>query len=119
MNSCTRWKLLVLAAAVCVCSFAQDAKKESKPPSEAEMMAAMMELAKPGENHKMLAKSIGNWTYEMKWWTDSKSPPIESSGTTVTKEVMGGRYFTSEHSGTTPVPGPDGKIVQADFKGLA
>jgi len=29
---------------------------------EAQMMAAMMELAKPGENHKILQEGTGSWT---------------------------------------------------------
>jgi hypothetical protein len=98
-------------------------KKEEKPaagqPSEAEMMAAMLELAKPGENHKLLAKTAGTWSYAVKMWMDPKGPPNESSGTAVVKEALGGRYFLGEHSGKFQMPGPDGKMMDVDFKGMS
>ena len=105
-------------------SFAEDKpapKKEDKPPGEAEMMAMMMELAKPGDNHKLLATGVGTWTYTTKMWMnpDPSAPPAESSGNSVTKEAMGGRYFITEHSGTMPMPGPDGKIKEMEFKGIS
>ena len=61
---------LMLAALVAVPSFAQDKKKDDKPagkPGEADMMAKMMELAKPGEHHKFMENnSVGSWTYTLK-----------------------------------------------------
>ena len=115
---------LMLAALTAAPAFAQD-KKEAKPaagqPSEAEMMATMMELAKPSEHHTMMQNNmVGNWTYTMKTWMgDPSAPPTESSGTSVTKAVMGGRYFTTEVAGKFPMPGPDGKIQNMEFKGMA
>lgn len=92
---------------------------ESPRPNEAEMMAMMTELAKPSENHKLLAAGVGSWTYTVKMWMDPSAPPSESSGTSVTKEIMGGRYFISEHTGKMQMPGPDGKLMDVDFKGMA
>src|SRR6187401_3171827 len=34
----------------------------------AEEMQKMMELGKPGENHKQLAQLAGDWTYTVKMW---------------------------------------------------
>ncbi len=102
-----------------------DSSKKDKPaagqPSESEMMAKMMELARPGENHKLLAQSAGTWTYINKMWMspDPKAPPTEVPGTMVTRPIMGGRFFTSEHSGKVSMPGPDGKMTEMDFKGMA
>jgi len=113
---------VLISAVIGLSSFAQDkdaAKKEAKQPSEAEMMAMMAELAKPGENHKLLASGIGSWTYTLKWWTDPTATPTESSGTSAVKEIMGGRYFISEHSGKMQMPGPDGKMMDMDFKGMS
>jgi len=118
--------VILLCATMCLSSPAQDketTKKDasSAKPSDADMMAMMMELSKPGENHKLLARGVGNWTYSIKMWMDPdpNSKPSESSGTTVTKEVMGGRYFTSEHTGKMQMPGPDGKVMDVEFKGMA
>jgi hypothetical protein len=129
MNCSKNQKLFVpflLAGALALPSFAQDAgtpKPEGKPggqPDEAQMMAAMMELAKPGENHKLLEGLAGSWTYTGKFWMnpDPKAPPMEYPGKTVRKPIMGGRYFQADHSGKMQMPGPDGKMMDAEFKGM-
>ncbi|MEY2488208.1 MAG: hypothetical protein QOC70_150 [Verrucomicrobiota bacterium] len=83
------------------------------------MMAQMMELGKPGENHKLLAAMAGNWTYALKMWMDPKGKPQESKGTTTRKAVMDGRYFMAEHTGKFQMPGADGKMKDMNFKGMA
>jgi hypothetical protein len=123
---------VLLAAAVGVAARAQNeqpnapaSKSSDKPaagqPSETEMMAMMMELAKPGDNHKLLASGVGTWSYAVKMWMspDPKTPPSESSGMLVTKEALGGRYFIGEHTGKFQMPGPDGKPMEMDFKGIS
>jgi hypothetical protein len=117
---------LLLAGSLAFPSFAQDAatpKPDAKPsgqPDEAQMMAAMMELAKIGENHKLLQGLAGSWTYSGKFWMnpDPTAPPMESPGKTVVKPIMGGRYLQVEHVGKMQMPGPDGKMTDADFKGM-
>lgn len=119
---------LVLLGALVLPVAAQDAagqKKESggkgddKKPGEADMMAMMMEMAQPGENHKRMQSMVGTWAYTTKWWMSPDSPPNESSGTTVTRAVMGGRYLVSDHTGKMQMPGPDGKAMDMEFKGMA
>jgi hypothetical protein len=102
----------------------KDEKKgaQSGQPNESEMMAMMMEMAKPGDNHKLLSDTVGEWTYKVKAWMspDPNAAPQESSGTSVTREVMGGRYFVTDHSGKFQIPGgPDGKMIDMEFKGMA
>ena len=117
---------LLLAGCLAFPSFAQDAsapKPEAKPggqPDEAQMMATMMELAKPGENHKLLEGLAGTWTYTGKFWMtpDPNAPPMESPGKTVRKPIMGGRYVQADHVGKMQMPGPDGKLMDSDFKGM-
>lgn len=96
------------------------ADKTDSRPSEAEM-ARMMELAKPGEMHKVLAGFVGEWSYTVKMWMDPNpsAPPTESSGTAVIKAIMDGRFVTGEHSGKMQMPGPDGKTMDMDFKGMS
>jgi hypothetical protein len=115
---------LCLSALMTLPSFAQDQKKKddksaSGQPTEAEMMNMMMEMAKPGENHKLLSRGVGEWTYKVKWWMNPDAEPKESSGTSTTKAVMGGRYFVSDHTGKMQMPGPDGKMIDMEFKGMA
>ncbi len=113
---------LLLAGAFVLTAFAEDAsapKPEDKP-DDAKMMAQMMELAKPGENHKVLEGLVGTWKYTTKLWMspDPKAPPMEYSGETVVKPIMGGRYFQSDVSGKIQMPGADGKMMDMDFKGM-
>jgi hypothetical protein len=43
---------------------------------------------------------------------------MESTGTRSTKSVMDGRYIISEHTGKMSMPGPDGKMMDSEFKGI-
>jgi hypothetical protein len=116
----------LLAGSLAIPSFAQDAgapKSENKPagqPDEAQMMAAMMELAKPGENHKLLQGLTGSWTYQGKFWMnpDPSTAPMEYPGTTVRKAILGGRYVQADHAGKMQMPAPDGKLTDMEFKGF-
>jgi len=125
-----------LAALMIVPALAQDKEKDkhkdhqkdekkgaqSGQPNESDMMAMMKEMAKPGDNHKLLSDTVGQWTYKVKAWmsSDANAAPQESSGTSVTREVMGGRYYVTDHTGKFPMPGgADGKMIDMDFKGMA
>jgi hypothetical protein len=94
-------------------------KKDASKPSESEMMAMMMELSKPSENHKLLANVVGTWSYTVKWWMSPEAPPSESTGTSVARAAMGGRYFITDHTGKMQMPGADGKMMNMEFKGMA
>jgi hypothetical protein len=85
------------------------------------MMAQMVELGKPGDNHKVLADMVGSWNYTVKMWMDPTpgAKPEESKGTAVRKSIMGGRYFVTDVSGQMEMPGPDGKKKEMDFKGMS
>ena len=99
-------------------TFAQDAAQKPAGGDEAQMMATMMEMAKPNDNHKILAAGVGSWSYKVKWWMNPSAPPMESTGTMKTRSVMDGRYFISEHDGQMSMPGPDGKMMEMSFKGM-
>src|SRR5262245_4899083 len=88
----------LLCAEMSLPALAEDKAKDDKDSGQADMMAMMMELMKPGENHKLLAQSVGSWTYTAKTWMnpDPKAPPAESTGSAVFREVMGGRYVIGE-----------------------
>lgn len=84
-----------------------------------EMMKVMMEMGKVGENHKLLAEMAGSWTYTAKMYMDPAGQPQESKGTATRKAIMEGRYFMAEHTGKFKMPGPDGKMQEMNFKGMA
>ena len=82
------------------------------------MMAMMTEMAKPGENHKILQEGAGSWTYTVKMWMSPDAPAMESSGTSVGRSVFDGRYLITEHTGKMQMPGADGKMTDMEFKGI-
>jgi hypothetical protein len=112
--------VFALSGAFCLPAIAAEDKKASdKQPSDADMMAMMVELAKPGENHKMLEEGVGSWTYAVKMWMSPDAPAMESTGTSVGRSVFGGRYVITEHTGKMQMPGADGKMADMEFKGMA
>jgi len=53
----------------------------------------------PGEPHKMLARSDGNWKGEMTMWMAPDGPPMKSMTSGTNKMIMGGRYQVSTFKG--------------------
>lgn len=64
-----------------------------------EEMKAWQESMTPGKYHKWLASFDGEWTGEMKMWTDPSQPPMASKLSTTNEMVMNGLYQRSTHSG--------------------
>ncbi len=62
----------------------------------AAMMAAFEKAATPGENHKFLQAFVGTWSVTMKAFMEPGKPPVESTGTSEVKLILGGRYM-KEH----------------------
>jgi hypothetical protein len=59
-------------------------------------MEAMMKAAQPGEQHKTLARMVGDWTFTQKAWMAPGQKPAESKGTMHAESRMDGRYV--EHA---------------------
>src|SRR5580658_10192970 len=107
---------ILLALALSTTCFAQDSatpKPDAKADwmSDPQVMATMMAMAQPGENHKILEATTGSWTYKGKWWMNPAAPAFEFAGTSTTKSLMDGRYFASEQTSKMSMPGPDGKMT--------
>jgi hypothetical protein len=89
-------------------------------PSEADATRKMMELAKPGEPHKLLAQMAGTWDYKMKMSVAPGQPMLDlGAGTAVRTSLMDGRYFSMDVNGKMSMPGPDGKLAESEFKGMS
>lgn len=61
----------------------------------AEQIAQVMELAKPGPEHEMLAKLEGEWDQRILGWPAPGADPFEVSGRAVNRMVLGGRFLES------------------------
>ena len=60
------------------------------------MMAAMMKLMAPHEQHKNLEKFAGKWDATIKMWMDPTQPATESKGVSVNTMILGGRYLEQQ-----------------------
>ncbi|SRR5690606_33309227 len=68
--------------------------------SMAEAEKLWMEYMTPGEAHAQLAKYVGEWDTESKFWMQPGGEPVVSQGKTVYEMILGGRYLQSKHSST-------------------
>lgn len=65
----------------------------------AAMMKAWQNYMTPGEPHKMLAKSNGNWNGDVTMWMAPGTVPVKSKATCENKMIMNGLYQQSMHKG--------------------
>ncbi len=114
-------KLLRLSLALVAALAPLSAKSQTatNQPPDSQMMATMMEMAQPNENHKQFQSLVGEWTYDVKWWMSPQSPPMESQGTSSAKMAMGGRYLISKDTSKISMPGQDGKMTEMEYQGMS
>jgi hypothetical protein len=95
----SRLKLPALALVLC-CTAACKSTPKPPPPSPEEAMKQMMKLATPGPEHAALMRQAGTWEehYKMRWAPDA--PWQETTGTSVSHAILGGRYLMEEVSFT-------------------
>jgi len=77
---------------------ANQRKQKDKMDMQA-MMEVYTKLATPGAPHKVLARMAGTWNAKMKSWMEPDKPPMESTGTSETKMILGGRYLQMDYTG--------------------
>jgi hypothetical protein len=76
----------------------KEKKKENKMDMQA-MMEVYTKLATPGVPHKVLASMEGSWSTKVKSWMEPDKPPMESTGTSEQKMLLGGRFLQQEFTG--------------------
>lgn len=62
-------------------------------------MKAMMAYSTPGEIHKMMAKSAGDWTADISMWMQPGASPMKSTGEMKNEMILGGRYLKGTNTG--------------------
>lgn len=109
------WSMLALFAVVAApfvmsALAAEDEKKPASPPTAAgeqqpspadlaAMMAKARKFTEPGPHHKELARMVGQWNMEVRFFMGGKASPPEK-GTSETKWLMDGRWLITETQGT-------------------
>jgi len=95
---------LVVLACLAVLAAAPAALAQDRPPAMSKeqmaMMEAMEKAATPGENHKLLASMVGDWTFVNRMWMDPAAPPTESNGTASYTTIMDGRFLVGHYQGS-------------------
>src|SRR5262245_58168034 len=100
--------MLLMGLAGTTIAAAEEAAKPAETAAPAEGQAApdpaMMEKMKaamaPGEAHKALEPLAGKWTYKSKFWMKADAPAEESSGTSESEMIYGGRFLKETVKGT-------------------
>ena len=64
-------------------------------------IAAYMQLAKPGPEHKQLESLVGTWDEEIKFWMEPGKPPMTFKGSSQNRMILGGRFLLCEGKGGT------------------
>ena len=85
----------VIASCLLLCTIQLSAQQ----PSQDSMMKAWTAYMTPGEPHKMIAKTDGEWETTASMWMDPSAQPVVSKGTSSNKMIMGGRYQESRYKG--------------------
>ncbi len=102
---------VAMAIGVCIATSSQalsqeEGSKENKgaPAMSAEEEAQMQEYVKlmqPGEPHEILKAHVGVWDTTTKMWMGGPgTEPMESTGVSTIKSVLGGSWVMEEHSGS-------------------
>jgi hypothetical protein len=75
------------------------AQESSDQIDKQELMSAYIELAQPGNEHKLLATLAGKWHMNIKAWTKPGMEPMLMSGTAENKMILGGRFLMTNSEG--------------------
>jgi len=73
--------------------------QQGGPVDQAAMEKAWQTYMTPGDVHKMLAKSDGEWIGDVSMWMAPGAPPEKSTATVINKMILGGRYQQNTYTG--------------------
>ena len=74
-------------------------------------IAAYMQLAKPGPEHKQLESLVGTWDKEIKIWMEPGKPPMTFKGSGQNRMILGGRFLLCEGKGGTGMMAFENMII--------
>ncbi|MDX1418334.1 MAG: DUF1579 family protein [Rubricoccaceae bacterium] len=81
--------LLALLAALPIDATAQD-----------DEMEAWLAMSAPDDNHAYLEHFAGDFVYQSTTWMEPGADPMQSEGASNASMTMGGRYLSTDHSGS-------------------
>ena len=101
MKRCCIWAfaLVLIVTAQNIHAEEKGSMSDHMDPAMVEMMQKWQNYSTPNDNHKVLNKLVGSWTYTSKMWQAPNTPAEESSGTTESQWIMGGRFLQQDVTG--------------------
>lgn len=95
------WFVLTMALmfVTAVASAQHDHGKKEMSADEKAMMEAWAKSMTPGAAHKALDGMTGTWDTKVKSWMSPGAPPMESSGVSENKWILGGRWIEQRFTG--------------------
>ncbi|HTO76894.1 MAG TPA: DUF1579 domain-containing protein [Thermoanaerobaculia bacterium] len=91
------------SALIAVAAIGQDKAAEKANPAAMDpkaAMEAMQKAATPGDAHKKLEPLVGTFDAKVSMWMAPGQPPQESTGTSESSWVLGGRFLETKYQGT-------------------
>jgi hypothetical protein len=79
--------------------YAADAKTQPAPSPQQKAYMDWMQKNVPGDAHKLLAQSEGEWNLSVKTWMTPDAQPTTSAGKSSAKMILNGRYLEETSSG--------------------
>lgn len=79
--------------------FAADQRAPKMDVNHAKMMKAFQEASTPGAEHDLLKGLVGKWTVKTKSWESQEAKPQETTGVSIFKSLLGGRFVQQEFKG--------------------
>ncbi len=114
MHRMVTWIAGLALALLSTSILAQDEAEEQQG-AGAEMMAAYMEMAKPGPEHQRLADLAGEWKQSLKIWHEPGGEPVLMEGKVTNTMILGGRFLESRGvSGEEPMQTEGVNIIGFD-----
>jgi hypothetical protein len=98
-----QWTFALCAVLAAGSVMAQENKPADHPPMSADqkaMMEAWERASAVGEPHRRLTGMEGTWDAEVSMWMAPGQPPSKSSGTSVNKAILGGRWIEQRFTGS-------------------
>lgn len=86
--------LVLIAAVLMLTSFSATAQEKPQPTPE--QIAKIMESAQPGPEHELLARFVGEWDQETKYWDQPGAEPEITTGISENKMILGGRFLQTK-----------------------
>ena len=77
---------------------AKQKRQQEKMDTEA-MMEVYRKLGTPGPQHRLLASMAGSWDTKIRSWMEPGTLPMESTGTSEQKMILGRRFLQQEFTG--------------------